>query len=191
MFSGKPSLPALSTCSESPTQIRAPRWPAMIMSSAVRSGCPGAVRRIASFSVGLNVSFSNSPPPCSGRSAKELVPNGVSAHHFIVTRMPALARHQPQIPRISFQSSYEKKTRHATGSPNGLPGKNGPRGVVSPRPITQTHMSNERRNPSASCRRDRPSRPCSAQRLTYAVLRPPYCPKRPACAARESRPCHG
>mgnify|MGYP007002657675 CR=1 FL=1 len=47
ILSGKPSLPAARTFSVSPTQIRAPRCPAMIMSRAVRMGWPGAVRRIA------------------------------------------------------------------------------------------------------------------------------------------------
>ena len=48
MLKGKPSLPDASTCSVSPTQMSAPMWPAMIMSSAVRMGCPGAVSRMAS-----------------------------------------------------------------------------------------------------------------------------------------------
>ena len=49
MLSGKPSLPAESTVSVSPTQMRAPRWPAMIMSSARRTAVPGAVMAMASL----------------------------------------------------------------------------------------------------------------------------------------------
>ena len=48
MLSGKPSLPAESTVSVSPTQMRAPRWPAMIMSRARRTAVPGAVMAMAS-----------------------------------------------------------------------------------------------------------------------------------------------
>ena len=57
----KPSPPAARTFSVSPTQMRAPRRPAMIMSSATRSAVPGAVifRAVAmrsSFSVALGSS---------------------------------------------------------------------------------------------------------------------------------------
>ena len=48
MLSGKPSLPAERTVSVSPTQMRAPRWPAMIMSRARRTAVPGAVMAMAS-----------------------------------------------------------------------------------------------------------------------------------------------
>ena len=43
MLSLKPSSPAASTFSVSPMQMRAPMWPAMIMSSAWRRAVPGAV----------------------------------------------------------------------------------------------------------------------------------------------------
>ena len=57
----KPSPPAARTFSVSPTQMRAPRRPAIIMSSATRSAVPGAVifRAVAirsSFSVALGSS---------------------------------------------------------------------------------------------------------------------------------------
>ena len=64
MFSGKPSLPAASTASVSPTQMSAPMWPAMIISRAVLSGCPGAVRRTASFMRSSVLFCSTADLPC-------------------------------------------------------------------------------------------------------------------------------
>ena len=138
MLSGKPSLPALSTFSESPTQIRAPRWPAIIMSSAVRSGCPGAVRRIASFSVGLNVSLSNSPPPCSGRSAIELAPDDDSGTraYFYTNAVAALL--PPTNTMLFFSKACGMGPGYGarTGAKPFPTAKNRPRGSTSSRPVS-------------------------------------------------------
>ena len=138
MLSGKPSLPALSTFSESPTQIRAPRWPAIIMSSAVRSGCPGAVRRIASFSVGLNVSLSNSPPPCSGRSAIELVPDSGSGIRTYFYTNAAAALPPPTNTTLFFSKACGMDPGYGarTGAKPFPTAKNRPRGSTSSRPVS-------------------------------------------------------
>ncbi len=79
MLSGKPSSPAARTASTSPTQMRAPSRPALIMSRARRKAVPGAVWRMAH----------------SMRSSRDSDRSQKSPMKTLLSEAPRDARHAP------------------------------------------------------------------------------------------------
>ena len=118
ILSGKPSLPAERTVSVSPTQMRAPRWPAMIMSRARRTAVPGAVMAMASSRRSSIVgSFSALAPSGTWASpaALELVSGSMAPPPFAWVMLRHSASPRATAASLSIKVYAPRQPRPAAG----------------------------------------------------------------------------